>query len=180
MASPVVRTSGCGANTRVTPDTPGPTPFPADQESLNELLNRIGDGGQQHAVPDKVAVWTAERLAAFRDRVAGNRLWPCGGSLLLRSLRPGEAIGLRWFDIDLQRGTATITQQITCARRRVLIGRRRAASRRVIALDRHGPGRSRAPRSKQRATTVHTGQTDRPRSAGQTVGRQRLEPEPAV
>ncbi|MGI5238042.1 hypothetical protein [Dactylosporangium sp. CA-139066] len=47
VASPVVRTLGCGANNRVTPDTPGPTPFPANQESLNELLNRIGDGGQQ-------------------------------------------------------------------------------------------------------------------------------------
>jgi integrase len=92
----------------------------------------------RHGVRDKVAVWTAEHLATFLNSVAADRLYALWWLVALRGLRRGEAVGLRWCDVDLQHGTATIVQQITCAGRRVYVGPpKSAASRRVIALDRH-------------------------------------------
>jgi hypothetical protein len=58
--------------------------------------------------------------------------------IALRGLRRGEAAGLRWCDVDLEHGTMTIAQQLTCVGYKILIGPpKSAASRRVIALDRH-------------------------------------------
>ncbi|WP_344501120.1 tyrosine-type recombinase/integrase [Dactylosporangium maewongense] len=93
---------------------------------------------QQHGTREKVAVWTAHHLATFPNRVAADRLYALWWLVALRGLRRGEAVGLRWCDVDLQHGTATIVQQITCAGRRMYVGPpKSAASRRVIALDRH-------------------------------------------
>ncbi|WP_426507248.1 tyrosine-type recombinase/integrase [Dactylosporangium sp. McL0621] len=58
--------------------------------------------------------------------------------IALRGLRRGEVAGLRWCDVDLEHGTMTIAQQLTCVGYKILIGPpKSAASRRVIALDRH-------------------------------------------
>jgi integrase len=93
---------------------------------------------QDHGVRAPVAVWTAEHLAAFLDHVAADRLHALWWLIALRGLRRGEAVGLRWCDVDLDHGTITITQQVTCAGDQILIGPpKSAASRRVIALDRH-------------------------------------------
>ncbi|MGI5180116.1 tyrosine-type recombinase/integrase [Dactylosporangium sp. CA-152071] len=93
---------------------------------------------RQHGTRDKVAVWTAEHLATFLDRVAADRLYALWWLIALRGLRRGEAAGLRWCDVDLQHGTAIIVQQITCTGRRTYVGPPKStASRRVIALDRH-------------------------------------------
>jgi integrase len=93
---------------------------------------------QDRGVRAPVAVWTAEHLAAFLDHVAADRLYGLWWLIALRGLRRGEAVGLRWCDVDLDRGTITITQQITCAGDQILIGPpKSAASRRVVALDRH-------------------------------------------
>jgi hypothetical protein len=81
---------------------------------------------QQRGVRDKVAVWTAEHLATFLDRVVADRLYALWWLIALRGLRRGEAAGLRWCDVDLQRGTATIVQQITAPAGGSTSGRRRA------------------------------------------------------
>ena len=43
-------------------------------------------------------------LAAFLDHVADDPLYALWWLIALRGLRRGEAAGLRWHDIDLDRG----------------------------------------------------------------------------
>ncbi|MET7418223.1 site-specific integrase [Dactylosporangium sp. NPDC005555] len=77
----------------------------------------------------------------------------------LRGLRRGEVAGLRWCDVDLQHGTATIVQQITCTGRLIYVGPpKSAASRRVIALDRHTVQVLREHARRQRLERLAAGQ----------------------
>ncbi|MEV6632530.1 tyrosine-type recombinase/integrase [Actinoplanes sp. NPDC051470] len=58
--------------------------------------------------------------------------------IALRGLRRGEAAGLRWADVDLDAGVAMIEQQRIANGHLVTVGQpKTAASRRLIALDRH-------------------------------------------
>ncbi|MET7419138.1 type II toxin-antitoxin system prevent-host-death family antitoxin [Dactylosporangium sp. NPDC005555] len=93
---------------------------------------------RREGVREKVAVWTAEHLATFLNRVAADRLFAMWWLIALRGLRRGDAAGLRWCDVDLEHGTMTIAQQLTCIGHKILQGPpKNAASRRVVALDRH-------------------------------------------
>ena len=56
--------------------------------------------------------------------------------LATTGMRRGEALGLRWGDVDLDSGTLTITNQRTIAGGKVVEGEpKSAAGRRTIALD---------------------------------------------
>lgn len=74
----------------------------------------------------KVETWTKEEAAAFLKQAQAmpvlnhgdtgrreiNPLWPLWPLLLCEGLRRGEACGLRWRDVDLNRGTAAIVQSV--------------------------------------------------------------------
>jgi integrase len=59
-----------------------------------------------------VAVWTAEQAGVFLDIAAHHRLYPLFRLIAYRGLRRGEAVGLRWQDVDLDAGALRITQQV--------------------------------------------------------------------
>jgi len=59
-----------------------------------------------------VAVWTAAQAGAFLDVAAAHRLYPLFHLVAYRGLRRGEAVGLRWEDVDLDAGLARISQQV--------------------------------------------------------------------
>jgi integrase len=59
-----------------------------------------------------VAVWTGEQLGAFLDAVSDDRLYPLFHLIAYRGLRRGEAVGLRWRDVDLDRGVLRVSQQV--------------------------------------------------------------------
>ena len=59
-----------------------------------------------------VAVWTAVQAGAFLDHAAGHRLYPLYHVIAYRGLRRGEAVGLRWLDVDLDGQAAFIRQQV--------------------------------------------------------------------
>ena len=74
-----------------------------------------------------VQTWSAEEARSFllaaehrpelnrggdTGRRAPDPLWPLWPLLLLEGLRKGEGLGLRWRDVDLDRGTASITQTV--------------------------------------------------------------------
>ncbi|TFV86194.1 hypothetical protein E4P40_13245 [Blastococcus sp. CT_GayMR20] len=61
------------------------------------------------AVP---APWSADELADFLDHAAGHRLGAIFEVLAFTGLRRGEACGLRWSDIDLDRGIVTIREAL--------------------------------------------------------------------
>jgi integrase len=58
-----------------------------------------------------VAVWTAEQLAVFLEFVREDHLFVLWWVMAVRGLRRGEAAGLRWADLDLDRRELTVTQQ---------------------------------------------------------------------
>jgi len=54
--------------------------------------------------------------AALRDRLVeqleADRWWPLWCLLLTTGLRPGEALGLKWNDLDLEHGTVTVRRAL--------------------------------------------------------------------
>lgn len=70
------------------------------------------------AVPPKrrryeAKVWTAEEAVRFLTAVQADRLYAAWLVALSCGLRRGELAGLRWRDLDLDRGTLSVTTQRT-------------------------------------------------------------------
>ncbi|MER7169676.1 tyrosine-type recombinase/integrase [Micromonospora sp. NPDC000207] len=83
-----------------------------------------------------VAVWTADHLAAFLEIVADDSLFAFWWLTALRGLRRGETCGLRWTDIDLDRGVLAIERNRTTAGYTIVEGDPKTpAGRRTVALD---------------------------------------------
>lgn len=61
----------------------------------------------------KMKTWTAEELHLFLAGVSDDRLFPLWRFLAMTGVRRGEALGLRWQDVDLKAGTASIVQART-------------------------------------------------------------------
>ncbi len=80
--------------------------------------------------------WTAEELRKFLGHTAADRLHPLWRLLATTGCRRGEALGLRWSDVDLDAGIITITRQRTIAGGRVVEGAPKTASgARTVSLD---------------------------------------------
>jgi len=106
-----------------------------------------------------VAVWTTEQTATFLSFVANDRLAAMWWLIALRGLRRGEAAGLRWADVDLDAGVAMIEQQRIANGHLVTVGPpKTAASRRLVALDRHTVRLLREHRRRQRAEQCAAGE----------------------
>jgi integrase/predicted RNA-binding Zn-ribbon protein involved in translation (DUF1610 family) len=60
----------------------------------------------EHA--ERLPVWTAEQLAAFLASVADDRLFALWRLLAMTGMRRGEALGLAWEDLDMEKGRLTI------------------------------------------------------------------------
>jgi integrase len=67
---------------------------------------------QRTGVRPRVAVWTPLQTGAFLDHAHAERLYPIFHFIAYRGLRRGEAVGLRWEDVDLDGGHLHITQQV--------------------------------------------------------------------
>jgi integrase len=78
---------------------------------------------------DGVHAWDAATLRAFFDasRSSGDRLHALWVLLATTGMRRGEAIGLRWSDVDLDTGRLRIVQTITQTRSSVTIGEPKTA-----------------------------------------------------
>lgn len=99
---------------------------------------------------DSVQSWDAATLRTFltRSRESGDRLHALWVLLATTGMRRGEAIGLRWKDVDLDKGRLSVVQTITQTRSKVTIGEPKTArGRRSIALDAATVGVLRAHRT---------------------------------
>jgi integrase len=84
----------------------------------------------------RVDVWTAVELGGFLDLISGDRLYLLYLLLGLRGLRRGEAVALRWSDVDLDQGCLRIEQSAVRVGSRSVIGPPKSASGlRVVAID---------------------------------------------
>ncbi|HEV2070564.1 MAG TPA: tyrosine-type recombinase/integrase [Acidimicrobiales bacterium] len=64
----------------------------------------------------EMKVWTREELGRFLASIEGNRLQPLLGFAVATFLRRGEICGLRWEDVDLDRGTLAVRRaRVACA-----------------------------------------------------------------
>jgi integrase len=87
---------------------------------------------------DGVLAWDAETLRVFlaHSRESGDRLHTLWVLLATTGMRRGEAIGLRWKDVDLDKGRLRVVQTITQIRSQIAVGEPKTTQgRRSIALD---------------------------------------------
>jgi len=92
-------------------------------------------GGQKS---DGVQSWDASTLRDFlaTSSASGDRLYSLWVLLATTGMRRGEAIGLRWSDVDLDAGRLRVVQTIIQVRSKVTVGEPKTArGRRPIALD---------------------------------------------
>ena len=87
---------------------------------------------------DGVHAWDAATLREFLavSGAHGDRLHPLWVLLATTGMRRGEAIGLRWSDVDLDAGRLRVVQTIIQVRSKVTVGEPKTArGRRPVALD---------------------------------------------
>jgi integrase len=88
--------------------------------------------------PDSAQAWEGATLQRFLDgtRAAGDRLYPLWVLLATTGMRRGEALGLRWADVDLEAGRAHVRQTVIQVRGHVMFGEPKTVQgRRAIDLD---------------------------------------------
>ena len=125
-------------------------PSPRRPHALVWTNQRV-EAWRQTGERPSVAVWTTEQTATFLAFIARDRLAVLWWLIALRGLRRGEAAGLRWADVDLDAGAAMIEQQRIANGHLVTVGPpKTAASRRLVALDRHTVRLLREHRRRQR------------------------------
>ncbi len=90
----------------------------------------------------EMKTWTASELAAFLERTAGDRYGYAWAFLATTGCRRGEALGLRWSDVDLDAASVSIRQQVIPLPRPGGVGREgrivsgtKTGDARVIELD---------------------------------------------
>jgi integrase len=88
----------------------------------------------------ELAVWDAETLSEFLTRAESeqDRHAPLWGLLASTGMRRGEALGLRWCDVDLDAGVLTVVRTlVTVGHTPTVSEPKTAAGRRPIHLDAH-------------------------------------------
>jgi integrase len=84
----------------------------------------------------EMQTWTKEQLKAFLDAVADERLSPLWHTIAMTGMRRGEALGLRWSDVDLEAGRLSVRRALVPVSREVVVSEPKTVKgRRVIALD---------------------------------------------
>jgi integrase len=64
----------------------------------------------------EMSYWTAEQLRTFLDQLSGDRLYPVVLLLATTGLRRGEALALRWSDVDLDAGRLSVRRTLGAVR----------------------------------------------------------------
>jgi len=89
-----------------------------------------GAGGRE------MKTWNAPQLKAFLAAVKDERLAPLFHLLAMTGMRRGEALGLRWEDVDLEAGPLSVRRALIPMGATVIVSEPKTAkSRRSIALD---------------------------------------------
>ena len=84
----------------------------------------------------ELRTWSAEQLAAFLNSQRDDRLYALWYTLAMTGLRRGEALGLRWHDLDLEAGRLAVRRALVPCGREVLVSEPKTArGRRAVALD---------------------------------------------
>jgi len=105
-----------------------------------------------------MTTWTADELRAFLDHVRDHRLYPAFLLLATTGMRRGEALGLRWPDVDFGAARLSVVQTIIAVNHEVRVGSPKTAKgRRTVALDQGTVAGIRAHRKRQLAERLLMG-----------------------
>ncbi len=84
----------------------------------------------------EMKTWSAEQLSAFLASTKDDRLFPLWRLLAMTGMRRGEAVGLRWDDVDLENARLAVRRALIPHGDTVIVSEPKTArGRRVIALD---------------------------------------------
>lgn len=98
----------------------------------------------------EMRTWDGPTVARFLDLVSGDRHHPAWLFLATTGCRRGEALGLRWKDVDLDSGRVVIYQTVTAVDHKERVApRTKTAKSRPIELDRRTVSTLRALRARQ-------------------------------
>jgi integrase len=87
------------------------------------------------AIKPEGKTWTAEQVAVFLQHVDGDRLRALWVLLATTGMRRGEALGLKWSDVDVKAGRVTIRRALVLAGYEVVESLpKTAASNRAVFL----------------------------------------------
>lgn len=103
-------------------------------------------------------LWTVEQISTFLDLIRDDRLHALYALLTFRGLRRGEAVGLRWQDINFENHELNVVQQVVDVDGELVIGPPKTESgSRTIALDQGTTQLLRLHRSKQNLERLQAG-----------------------
>jgi integrase len=90
----------------------------------------------RQATAPEMRTWTRDQLRAFLTAEDGDRLYPLWVLFATTGVRRGEALGLRWRDVDLDAATVAIRQTIgSIAGKVVASSSTKSGKARVVDLD---------------------------------------------
>ena len=85
---------------------------------------------------EKTQAWTNLELRKFLDTVKNERLYPLWLTLAMTGLRRGEALALRWADVDLERARLSVRRSLVPINGTVEVHEPKTSrGRRLVALD---------------------------------------------
>jgi integrase len=106
-------------------------------------------GGAQTAAPE-MRTWDSATVAQFLTLVSGDRHQPAWLFLATTGCRRGEALGLRWRDVDLDASKCVVRQTVTVIDHRLVVApRTKSGKPRPIELDAPTVTALRAVRARQ-------------------------------
>jgi len=98
----------------------------------------LADPPRQKDVEDaapEMRTWSGPQLAAFLENTKDTRYGPAWMFLATTGMRRGEALGLRWADLNLATGKVSIRQTVVTVNHRTSYGKTKTGRPRVIELD---------------------------------------------
>src|SRR5262249_44070430 len=102
--------------------------------------------------------WSPEQLSRFLTTTAGDPLYGVFVLFATTGMRRGEVVGLRWVDVDLDRGVTSVVHTITTVHGRPIESTTKTAkSRRRVSLDAASIAVLRAHRAAQRKDRLLVG-----------------------
>ena len=109
--------------------------------------------------PDEGRSLTVEQAKTFLEAAAGDRLEGLVVTGLMLGLRPGELLGLRWDDVDLDAGHVHVRQALKRERGALVLGEvKTKRSRRSLTIPTPVVEALRAHRARQAAERLRAGQ----------------------
>ncbi len=116
------------------------------------------------AKPPEMTVWSGPEVRRFLDLCSSDRYAPAFHFLATSGCRRGEALGLRWADLDFERGLASIRQTVIpltkpsgTGREGVIIPGTKSGKPRTIDLDVQTIGMLRSWKARQAAERLAMG-----------------------